>query len=288
MNNKLRGQFHKAYIKADMDKLKYILSEDLPRSLIKFCNGSYNKEDGSNYYLDTLRNNTLWLSSPREFNDPFDCALNIDYKKEMGTELSYILTSLFGEEEANKLCSTRETDTLLSAKADEVREALKERDNSIINNVFVSCFSEVVNLLSLRMWGHYANSHRGFCMEYDFGEMNRIFKEGVIPILYDDTYWRNDKCKSEEECREFRLQCTFTKSLEWEYEKEWRMLKTDESATGRAGCTIPFLKPEKVYMGCKIEDGLKEDLKTICAEQGIVLYQMRMKPGTFKLEYERE
>lgn len=111
MNNELRRQFHKAYIKADMDKLKYILSKALPRSLIKFCNGSYNKKDGSNCYLDTLRNNTLWLSSPRE---------------------------------ANKLCSTREIDTLLSAKADKVCESLKERDNSIINNVFVSCFSEAI------------------------------------------------------------------------------------------------------------------------------------------------
>lgn len=96
MNNELRKAFHMAYIQGNNEKIKNIFSEDLPHSLIKFCGGTYD-ESGINYGLKTLKEKAVWLSSPNELNDPFDCAMNVDYERELQEESSKVLESLFGE-----------------------------------------------------------------------------------------------------------------------------------------------------------------------------------------------
>ena len=178
-------------------------------------------------------------------------------------------------------------DALIKEKAKEIREVLREQDSRVVNNVFVACFSEKENLTSLRMWAYYANYHKGFCLEYDFREMNRAFMDGVIPILYSNTYSRNYECLSEEDCRKFRLGCAFTKAAEWNFEKEWRILSCDEDKEGKKGYQMDFVKPIKVYLGCKCDERLKDDLKEICSKLNIDLYQMRMKPETFCLASEK-
>ena len=37
-------------------------------------------EDGITHLEDLLRDNLLWFSSPREFNDPFDCRSVFDIR----------------------------------------------------------------------------------------------------------------------------------------------------------------------------------------------------------------
>lgn len=281
MNNELRKAFHMAYIQGNKEKIKDILSEDLPHSLIKFCGGAYD-ELGNNYGLKTLKEKAVWLSSPNEFNDPFDCAINVDYEREIQEESSKALENLFGKEMAKQILDG--ADAIIQEKAKEIREAFRDQDSSVANNVFVACFSEKENLSSLRMWAYYANYHKGFCLEYDFCEMNCAFKDGVIPILYSDAYSKNYECLSEEECRKFRLGCAFTKATEWDFEKEWRILSCDESRNGEKGYQMDFIKPSKVYLGCKCDERLKVDLKEICYDLNIGLYQMRMKPETFCLE----
>lgn len=284
MNNDLRKAFHAAYIEGSVEKIKDVLSQDLPYSLIKFCGGTYN-EKGTNYGLKTLEDCAVWLSSPNEFNDPFDCVINVDYEKQLKIGVSDVLEEIFGKENREQLLARMNED--IHNKASEISTVLKGVDSSVTNNVFVACFSEKENLTSLRMWAHYANFHKGFCLEYDFCEMNRVFKEGIIPILYDNEYSRSYECTSEEECRKFRLGCAFTKALEWEYEKEWRLLSCDESKNGQRGYQMDFIRPSKIYLGCRCEERLKKDLKKVCSNQNIELYQMRMKPETFCLESEK-
>jgi hypothetical protein len=37
------------------------------------------------------------------------------------------------------------------------------------------------------MWSHYADHHRGFCIEYDLeslGDSNHFFRKNLYPVLY--------------------------------------------------------------------------------------------------------
>ena len=49
----------------------------LPAKLYKYFPNTAN-EKGVNFSLQALRNNTVHLSSPIQFDDPYDCALTID------------------------------------------------------------------------------------------------------------------------------------------------------------------------------------------------------------------
>ena len=104
MEEKTVQEFHNAYIKADKNSLDRLWNEAAPRSLVKFYSGKY-ETNGTNYLLDSISNNTVWLSSPRFFNDPFDCVINIDYNLEAEKISQRILKNRFGEDVAQCLLS---------------------------------------------------------------------------------------------------------------------------------------------------------------------------------------
>lgn len=66
-------------------KMKY--SIEIPTKLYKYFNNIPKKENEVlvNYSVDNLKNNTIYLNTPLEFDDPYDCDLSInviDYRKE--------------------------------------------------------------------------------------------------------------------------------------------------------------------------------------------------------------
>ena len=113
MENLLAQKIYSAYINSDEKELDYLWKEEAPKSLIKFYPGSYNS-DGSNYFLDNLRNNKIWLSSPSIFNDPFDCLINYDIKSEVKNISNNILNTLIGEVNAERLLKTDKGIQILS------------------------------------------------------------------------------------------------------------------------------------------------------------------------------
>lgn len=227
MDNKQRSDFYDFYISQDKSTIEQILNT-FPASVIKF----YSNND---YNLEALKEQKIWFSSPNYFNDPFDCAINADYD-----EVSY---SIF-KKKCSKILTNDAIEELLNM--DEVKPALsflmskdiekyKNNVKSLIDTVFVSCFSEPSNLTSLRMWGYYANSHKGFCLEYamrDFYNISNIRE--LLPVFYSNNFSLHTKFKSKRDFRKCKLSLFFTKALEWDYEKEWRLLNVDKEYAGQS------------------------------------------------------
>ncbi|MDO4332786.1 MAG: DUF2971 domain-containing protein [Eubacteriales bacterium] len=111
--------------------------------------------------------------------------------------------------------------------------------------VFIACFSERPD--SLLMWGHYANNHRGICVGYDLKKL--IENYDCLPVIYEEELPQNIN-------NAHILKDTLTKYRDWEYEKEWRIIKTDENIRGDRGKIIDFVKPKKIILGCKNNDFL--------------------------------
>ncbi|MDD3772392.1 MAG: DUF2971 domain-containing protein, partial [Weeksellaceae bacterium] len=96
--------------------------------------------------LESFRENYLWFSKPKFFNDPFDC--NMEVIKYYNNFLNSINT--------------------IAEKADDL----------IINSTKefgICCFSKTNN--NIHMWSHYADSHKGICIEYDSSEFNDYFSQ---------------------------------------------------------------------------------------------------------------
>jgi hypothetical protein len=86
----------------------------------------------------------------------------------------------------------------------------------------VFCATEKWN--NLLMWSHYAGSFSGVCLEFRsraLGHFEKVIYAPDRPVI-------DGLPGGVKTVRELSLQCIFTKSIEWNYEKEWR-------AVGRKG-----------------------------------------------------
>lgn len=282
MNNKQRKEFHEFYISDDISNVDQIVKL-FPSSLIKFFNGSYINEH--NFYLDALRSQKLWFSSPHYFNDPFDCAANVNFEdiiyQNLLKKFYRICEKNFAEELINYEGFTGYRDWKIKKDS----QIYTYNIHKLIDTIFISCFSESSNLTSLRMWGYYANSHKGFCLEYDIRDLYKMHNDfEILPVYYHDDYSFVIPKKNKRELQRFKLALIFTKAYEWNYEKEWRLLTFNNDEMGNSGFLAPFIIPTKAYLGCKIENRLKEDLLEICVQMKITPYEVYMIPNTYKLE----
>lgn len=113
------------------------IRKELPRKLYKYYQLS-DDVTGNKRRFDSIRNNTIWESTCFEFNDPFECQylyLNENDLLEMGIP---------NHKDAKKLW-------------DSIMGQIQQRITTI-------CFTQNPN--DMPMWAHYANEHKGFCVEY--------------------------------------------------------------------------------------------------------------------------
>ena len=219
--------------------------------------------------LLTLRNNEIYMSDNKSFNDPFDCKgiywdldeLH-DYCKNKIPNYKYV---------------RNETKAHFQGLIEFAMEPLK-----------IACFSEDNN--NLPLWGNYANNRKGFCVEYNFKSLgiDSRFTEYLFPVFYAKD----------------RLNCTFAlkqtintvfdgmyhpnieilfyknlvKHSSWGYEKEWRLIFWNEKDDQ---VKMP-IKPTAIYAGdqCAADD--LNQLKIITKELGCELFQLKPSEPIFR------
>lgn len=88
---------------------------------------------------------------------------------------------------------------------------------------------------SLLMWAHYANNHRGMCVEYELMEINKQLGFSPVPVIYSDRKVKfnsiNQDAVETDTTRNF-IESLTSKSPEWSFEKEWRIIR-DDGACGK-------------------------------------------------------
>lgn len=185
------------------------------------------------------------------------------------------------------------------------------------NNCGIASFTESEKPTSLTMWAHYADNHKGICIEYSTEELLKLssFDSDVLfPVYYSDDmkdftaefllagvqYVPDliDSCNSNDyhpygdKLIEFGWKNKYIQSFgsqkatAWESEKEWRLIYplTDTESSEKRLLPVPI---SAIYLGTDISDEnakmLKEVVDTYSPE--ISLYKMRMRPERFELEY---
>lgn len=294
-NLQWKENFFSSFIEGNLEKASQLCNQNKPETFLKFCNGSY-IENNANKYLDSLKDDELWFSSPKEFNDPFDCVFNLSDDNlitQIILKIGDILPNNKKEIFVEVMRDFVETDNKKEAK--EIDNKFRNRLMELKKSIFVCCVSENKNLLKSLMWSNYANSHKGFCIEYDSNELIKVVetkhKMPILPVLYSNQFdpislpvlFSNQN--KEKINMSFLLTSTCIKSTEWSYENEWRMV-FNGYGRNESGFLLKTCRPKSVYLGCKASEKLKIDLKEICKDKKIKLYQMKMKPNSFELTYE--
>ena len=291
--------------------------------------------------LNALRSDEIWGSQVTEDNDPYEYIPCYDIEKVnqvlhnefdekiIGKQLDVLKTGNVPQQVKNllddkTLCvlieNVAKIDDMpaflkgISTQKPQIFQFLQAKFDTIIKDFFLSivqaemrfnvaCFSENKN--SSLMWGHYADGHKGFCLEYDFTENLIDCKQScgnvracpkfllefpIAPICYSNS--RLDatagilsiiqqilkdetKLGMHDYFSDMLLivKCLLTKSNDWHYEKEWRLFNhfPKEFKQHRS---IMKKKANAIYLGHSMKQEHKQELLRIAEEKEIPSYQV--------------
>jgi hypothetical protein len=189
----------------------------------------------SKYSLKNLAERAIYFNSPRNFNDPFDCAINAEPDEPTAAGLEAIRRALV------ERAGSRASAELASFSEDELRERLlriswenfRDAKAQFLRRRGVACFAEDRD--NLLMWAHFADSFRGCCLEFQtrFKPLVSMDASELINLLF------------------------FTKCGRWGYEQEWR-------GFSNAGSSIHYspYALNAVYFGPRVDNYRREEVRS--------------------------
>jgi len=189
-------------------------------------------------------------------------------------------------------------------------EEIKAKFDSVMDTVFdsirslslVSCFS--LQLESITMWSHYADKHKGVCIEYEIDDehFEKVHYSKKLPTFKLSKIMQHILgCEFSQEKMEYDynkyhyvLAPIFTKSTDWKNEAEVRCVysldkKNPNIVPGKIKDEdVLFLKMDnikRIFLGCKSDASLLKKIKKHSGD--IPIYKMKMKKGEYGLEIDK-
>ncbi len=158
----------------------------------------------------------------------------------------------------------------------------KELEERISKLFLVGCLAD--DYKNRLMWSHYGDSHKGFCVEYDYTGFDR--KDIVpFPVAYTSERikmpWKAAITNTPEDMEyatKVFMQALLTKDEAWSYEREWRILihKTDN-----ANLKMPPISC--IYIGALCKEKHKKELVKNARKLKIPVKQMMIDRGEYAL-----
>lgn len=252
-----------------------------------------------------LENGLLRFSPPDALNDPFEClpalppeiaAAGLKYlERELKKPLAHsYATNRFERRQEKKEQESRRNKIL----------SRYSKNPSFFSDEFYKHASENLNkkigILSLSrrwnsalMWSHYTASHTGFCVgfkrEHEFFLEMKENKSSLLPVKYSDTRTsiKNERFNTLES-----MAVLLTKSSDWSYEQEERMITTLDEAKTTIDASpynislfeVPHDSIAELIIGIKSDEKIKKAARTIAKSLKIPLYQAKISDKSFDIE----
>ena len=156
-----------------------------------------------------------------------------------------------------------------------------EEMREILKNIRIACFS--TSPLNVLMYSHYTDKHKGICIEYDFSDFDTE-NTSLLEVKYKEELKIDSETdlitmKSDNDINEeiSFLDLFRTKHLNWEYEKEYRVITYDVDK---------IYRPIKaIYLGKDFPKDNIKLIKTLIKGRSIKLYQVDLHGhNVFRLE----
>ena len=245
--------------------------EHMPKRIYRYQPDSENRRE-------SLANDKIWLCSPDEYNDPYDCEFRFSDTSVEAAAHKRIEKSYKGVNQQMLTLGYTGASHLVKQALSKIRGWRQLYK--------VCCFSEDPN--SMLMWGHYSANHRGFCIEYDLEDPKaEQFRRRLYPVVYSDlpynlTPWAESLVNGSLDFNpESPILGLIHKFEGWEYEREWRVLEVSNDV--KADHDWPVPTPTRVFIGSKMEVANTQVFRTICEPRGIEVLQMHRAEDSFKL-----
>lgn len=261
--------------------------------------------------LELLCCKFVYYADPANFNDPLDCKPVVKSDADISKdELEHLLAEMIERRSRKefdvamkklKLQSENATTRCNALAESEAQKQIRilrcEADNPNVRDktahhrdmltraighemrkgysTGVLCLSSKFN--SPLMWSHYADQHRGVCIEYDvsIAPLSRLHKVSygtprvVSASLLHDLIIK----RIEDKYSEIEKACLLTKSREWSYEREWRLLLGSQGTQ-----LIDPIRLKSIIFGMRCTDSLRYSIVRVLEDR----YKLEG-PGKVKL-----
>ena len=220
--------------------------------------------------LVTAKRNQLWMSSPRDFNDPFDC--NLPIRDDFSVEDFEAIMRLGSERHCD---NPPDRSVFISATEDDKRQFIQncnEQFRLMITSFGVCCFSEIWD--SILMWSHYADHHQGICLGYDETDFMKKHSGILNKVRYSTHYPDVTLGEITRDPNKMLEKYLLTKHVDWRYEKEWRLIIIEDACRKRVTSPFPI---KEIIVGVKTDSEIKKVLCD-CADSSISLFEAIHEP----------
>ena len=222
----------------------------------KYRGGSFTRD------LKSLKNDIFWASSTSQLNDPCEGLINIeDFEQQFNH-----LKNVFYQHSGNLALLEQLSQNIIDMK-----------------DTKFGIFSLSKTYRDELLWSHYANSHKGFCIEYDLKQL--LTGQNANHRYFDVQYSNNIPTLdlsiiSEKVDPDASIKTMLGyKSERWSYENELRIITEVQGNN-----SYDYRAVKAIYFGLKTpKSTISKTMKTLQGRK-IKYYQMHLKPNSFQFE----
>jgi hypothetical protein len=271
---------------------------------------------GSDKDIENLENNQVWFSTFDILNDPFDGAYSLEPGDITPKLLQRFLTKRY-QTDPDPIKSPRTEakqqirDHIKNGTFDEYKsyafELIEKEIAKVKSDISVFCLSaegksDIPNddfpppLSRFKMWAHYADSFKGYCIEYDFKKLieslidstgNQVHSRGVH--YTDDNELPRLTCSEimeryiDEPNSEYEpvLKALSTKQALWSEEQEVRLLSYGSSGLHRI---TPYCI-NRIFISDRCPKETSKRINKYCEEHSIKKFKVGFHKKTYSLGF---
>ena len=247
----------------------------------------YRSLDGkaASFVEATVCRNELYFARPSSFNDPFDCRPSFSMEAPKARLRKYY-EGVYSRQAPSMSRAVRRAESKSIARdplrspshPDNLRDFKATYHASVTEKIGLLCLSEVPD--DLLMWSHYADSHRGVCLVFDwqapfFAEAQAVTYQKRRPCI-------NPILQSRDEMLDNAL---LTKSDHWRYEKEWRVFQYKQ---GFGKYSFPPSTLVGIILGAQISEANRAMVHGWLVGRGspIAVFQTALSDAEFTVTFE--
>jgi hypothetical protein len=205
------------------------------------------------FLIATLHEQKIHCSTPGALNDPWDCQPYFDYRPMAANpaklEANIVALREIQTPELRADPRLAELERMLRTDPDFLQHYMEDLSRHMREEVArhrIYCLTTIPD--STLMWSHYARNHTGICLE--FAVDNPLFRL-ARPVRYRTTYPEFAPARHE------ALELVLTKSKDWIYENEFRLVSSSLDGALKVSGDYFLLPPGAlvgVIIGCQAQD----------------------------------
>lgn len=250
--------------------------------------------------LGCILKNEFWFSKPAYFNDPLDCGIQLLNQIDENSLIKIIERDIIYSEKSiknnnqiksvdkfknflNKLKSENIDFSEINEEFNTIAKIAIDKYSEEIQKIGILSLSEINN--NILMWSHYAQQHNGICIEFERCEDNILSNnKNTLPVRYSikkPLISLSDEILGDINLKkEIRRSLIYTKSVDWNYEREWRVVIDEGNVPRKINAPM-----KRIYFGYKTSDSHKKTIAKIVEGKNIELMEMKIKDNDFGLDF---